>query len=157
MKRDDVPVIQKSVLKTPKRIFKCPLGCDKSYTTQSHLKRHLALIHSDNEPKIVSNIIKEKTTVEKINCIFCKLTFSWREAFLNHIKHAHNQRKYFKCEFCEPNELFGEKEFFVQHLKAVHDADHACRHAECDKAFFHSNGLQNHLRKEHNEESVISL
>ena len=150
-----MPVVQKTILKTPKRNFKCT-SCDSSYTTQSHLKRHLALMHSsnDNTNGITKIGSAGNTAMEKINCIFCKLTFSWREAFLNHIKHAHDQRKYFQCEFCD--ELFGEKECFVEHLQSVHDADQVCH--MCDRAFFHPIGLQNHMRKEHNEESsVISL
>ena len=122
--------------------------------TQSHLKRHRGLMHNDDTTDNTNGITKIGRNIkEKISCIFCKLTFSWREAFLNHIKHAHAQRKYFQCEFCD--ELFGEKEIFVDHLQSVHDADQVCNH--CDKAFFHPIGLQNHMRKEHNEESVISL
>lgn len=116
------------------RPFECTYaGCNKKYTRQFHLTRHMKKSHESN-----------KDQVKSFKCVHdnCDKVFSCENALYKHMKYSHEKRK-FQCEHCP-------KAFVKhQHLK-VHSFEHTkvlpypCPEPGCDKAFLLPSKLRAH-------------
>uniref|UniRef100_A0A224YZB9 General transcription factor IIIA n=1 Tax=Rhipicephalus zambeziensis TaxID=60191 RepID=A0A224YZB9_9ACAR len=116
------------------RPFECTYtGCDKKYTRQFHLTRHIKKSHES-----------DKDQVKSFKCVRdnCDKSFTCENALYKHIKYSHEKRK-FQCEHCP-------KAFIKhQHLK-VHSFEHTkvlpypCPEPGCDKAFLLPSKLKAH-------------
>lgn len=116
------------------RPFECTYtGCNKKYTRQFHLTRHIKKSHESN-----------KDQVKSFKCVRdnCVKSFSCENALYKHMKYSHEKRK-FQCEHCP-------KAFIKhQHLK-VHSFEHTkvlpypCPEPGCDKAFLLPSKLRAH-------------
>ncbi|XP_065288961.2 transcription factor IIIA-like isoform X1 [Dermacentor albipictus] len=116
------------------RPYECTYsGCNKKYTRQFHLTRHMKKSHESNKDKVKS-----------FKCIHdnCEKVFSCENALYKHMKYSHEKR-IFQCEHCP-------KAFVKhQHLK-VHSFEHTkvlpypCPEPGCDKAFLLPSKLRAH-------------
>lgn len=119
------------------RPFKCTYpDCDKRYTRQFHLTRHIKKSHESSKDP----------SSKPFKCMQedCGKLFSDQHALYKHTKYSHEKRK-FKCEHCPKT--------FVrhQHLK-VHAFEHTavlpypCPEPGCPKAFLLPSRLKAHQR-----------
>ncbi|XP_037276929.1 uncharacterized protein LOC119170015 [Rhipicephalus microplus] len=116
------------------RPFECTYtGCNKKYTRQFHLTRHIKKSHES---------IKDQ--VKSFKCVHdnCDKLFTCENALYKHMKYSHEKRK-FQCEHCP-------KAFIKhQHLR-VHSFEHTkvlpypCPEPGCDKAFLLPSKLRAH-------------
>lgn len=86
------------------RHFSCGVdGCLKSYTTPSHLKRHITKVHEKTDKKL------------EIRCKTCNLICSNKYSFKKHFNNKHNIRELqFKCTYCSHG--FKKKRQLSEHM-----------------------------------------
>ena len=66
--------------------FKCT-SCDKSFTENGNLKRHVTTLHG-----------KEKNKHYK--CFQCDKSYAWKGDFVQHVKVVHEEKRYI-CNLCD--------------------------------------------------------
>ena len=109
-----------------KRPFRCGL-CDKSFTEQDNLMKHM-MTHTGQKP---------------YKCEYCSSRFTTRYDCMKHVR-VHTGEKPYHCKQC--GKAFARKENFTVHQK-LHDSkmEHVCR--ICNKAFAVKAYLKVHLRR----------
>jgi RNase P subunit RPR2 len=121
---------------TGDRPFKCDL-CDKSFTRNAHLKRHVQVNHEKAKPNIPSS---------EVSCQICNANFANKYSLKKHVKRVHEVKQY-SCGECD-------KTFHKNHLLRSHMAEHSGSNPrlpfkcdQCEEAFQYPMYLKRHLRK----------
>lgn len=82
--------------------FVCSI-CDADFTTNASLKKHIALIHMEED--------------RKFECDSCKLSFKTKGTLSIH-QRTHTKEKPFKCQKCLS--AFSQKSILQRHMKNIH-------------------------------------
>lgn len=114
--------------------------CDKAYTNNAHLKRHVKTAHL---------LTANNANCEKIPCKFgppCTRQYKTKQKMLlhyqkNHIEHNDIKSFSFKCELCE--ETFRRKALYRMHMYS-HTGNYPYNCEKCDKGFLNQNSLVRH-------------
>ena len=115
---------------TGERPFECA-DCDKTFTRQAHLTRHVQVNHQG-----------KKTPTHQMDCEQCDSTFSSKYSLKKHMNKVHMVKQY-SCTDCE-------RTFHKNHLLKAHQTEHtgalpwAC--SQCDKHFQYEMYLKRHMR-----------
>ncbi|CAB0038673.1 unnamed protein product [Trichogramma brassicae] len=95
----------------PRRPQECEI-CQKSFESQSKLKRHIMAVHDQSKP---------------FQCEICHKSFGHKGNLNKHISLVHDRSKPFECEICHKS--FGHKGNLNKHISLVHDRS---KPFECD-------------------------
>ena len=101
--------------------------CGKCFTNINYLKRHIVLLHQNNE--------------SNFKCDLCKNSYQQKERLAKHVENKHNQinqnvevnTAHLKCDFC--GRLFKNEIFRKKHIKRSHEIQHKFKCSFCDKSF----------------------
>jgi len=118
---------------TGERPFRCD-QCDKDFTRNAHLKRHLQVNHQGIKAISPANF----------QCDKCDSTFANQYSLKKHFKKFHEVKQY-SCELCE-------KSFHKHHLLRSHSVEHTgdsfpLKCNQCGKTFKYAMYLKRHERK----------
>jgi hypothetical protein len=105
------------------------LGCNKSFTTRSHLNRH---IQSEHE-------------VKRFECPTCHIKFTRKEKLKKHTAEFHKGKQYV-CSYPGCNKPFKQESDLQKHIPK-HSTIHFC--ADCGDSFLEIKGLQDHIKNMH--------
>ena len=89
------------------RPFKCS-ACEKTFKLKNYLKRHFSSVHENKRPH---------------KCIICKKTFKENNHLKRHFSSVHEKKKPHRCELCNLN--FGFKFNLKAHIIRVHEGDNS--------------------------------
>lgn len=154
----------------PNELFVCPhLDCDKSYTTNSSLKRHIIATHK--EKKYICSCGKQfafnyrykqhyqthtesskikvpKKQVPKKECALCQKGFKSKKQRDTHIDRKHNFTKTFECSFAECKESYTSRSSLNLHFLRKHrEAKFVCADLDCDKKYSMECDLNQHCAR----------
>ncbi|KAK2582816.1 hypothetical protein KPH14_008903 [Odynerus spinipes] len=117
-------------------------------------ENHLAAEESDASTTMnesLSNIRKEKTVIEPLQCLLCALTFTSKRTLALHLAGAHGDMYLILCERC--GRLFNKKCIFNRHF--IHcgcvKLPFSCK--QCNKTYRHKSSLLHHLKIVHQIEN----
>lgn len=115
--------------------FKCKYeGCDKEYSNDSHLRRHIRTSH-EMKPEIGAVVCRDPK---------CGQEFTNISNMHRHFKQQHYLNHYFPCTECD--EHFRRKFRLKEHLIKVHSiGDHKYVCATCEKGFFNRPSYAKHI------------
>lgn len=116
------------------RPFECSYtGCDKKYTRQFHLTRHIKKSHE-----------RSKDQVKSFKCgrDNCNKVFTCENALYKHMKYSHEKRK-FQCEHC-PRAFIKHQHLTVHSFEHTKVLPYPCPEPGCDKAFLLPSKLRAH-------------
>lgn len=159
------------------RPFACNVdGCNKTFTSTNHLKRHKKLTHEKCEELtcIECNMVlnnkyalkkhqnrKHNRTEYPFYCIVCSQGFLWNKHLQKHLKYVHKGEPIFKCEICDLS--FVQKYEYNRH-KVYHKREacprpkkiHMCK--ICNKNFSTGSNLNEHLKihRDNEEKDLFS-
>ena len=89
------------------RPFKCS-ACEKTFKLKNYLKRHFSSVHENKRPH---------------KCTICKKTFKENNHLKRHFSSVHEKKKPHRCELCNLN--FGFKFNLKAHVVRVHEGDNS--------------------------------
>nr|XP_049695728.1 zinc finger protein 43-like [Helicoverpa armigera] len=145
---------------TEKDVIKCHL-CEKVYTNNRNLKRHVEMFHGEKGefrcdicPKVYTSnqsLRRHARTrhstdnQEQLTCNFCMKVIIGRENFESHIQFHHQEleveiKKEFACETC--GESFLEEPYLRQHVKTEHSFKTFYKY--CKKSLLKQYKVDNH-------------
>ncbi|XP_055380610.1 zinc finger protein 271-like [Condylostylus longicornis] len=136
----------------------CP-HCDKSYSTKSRLKDHIAS-HLGLNPcfkcEQCGACLKSKSTLKShmrihtgerpFKCNLCSKTFRARPGLINHMI-VHTGKKNFPCSFC--GKLFQTRDHKERH-EIIHTGERPFQCEECGDRFQTSSSLTEHNKRHRN-------
>ena len=99
--------------------YKCD-SCDKSFSSEGHLKRHVNTNHEQKKDLIQLHTTNESQK-EDYNCESCSKSFKNKYRLKNHIHTVHEGHKDFKCESC--SKLFSHAHRLKGHIKKIHEGN----------------------------------
>ena len=142
--------------------FECK-ECDKKFSVNSKLKRHINSVHlkiKDNiceyencDYKFSENFhLKEHIervhlNIKNFKCKECDFTFYANGDLQQHIKQVHLKIKDFQCEYCDFK--CSSKGNLNQHIKMVHDKIKDFQCEDCDYKCSGKNTLKKHINSVH--------
>lgn len=118
------------------KLFKCPYeDCGKSYTNQSHLKRHKIIAH-----------IGEVDESNQVVCTIddCNGTFANKYSLKKHINRKHTNHP-FKCEICD--EEFQRKSHLSAHKVSQHAFATPYKCEQCGDTFVNLHLFNKHCSR----------
>ena len=117
------------------QMYRCDApGCDKAYTSASHLKRHQRS-HSMEKPHI---------------CSKCGRPF-FHAHHLQYHERTHSGENPYVCTHPGCTKTYSQPGDFYRHLrKHTGQTPYACTFEDCTKTFIRGRDLENHRRKIHN-------
>nr|CAD7262716.1 unnamed protein product [Timema shepardi] len=145
-----------------KKLFECKVdGCDKSYTKNAHLKRHVFNRHDEHSFKSVficpeldcqrhmssdSNLRKHYNNVHRklFSCTYCNNTFPKRRQLSAHI-FSHTGVPPFRCDRCD---IGCASEYELKRHQRGHKT-HTCTVTGCNLTFDLWTQLRKHAKLEH--------
>ena len=109
----------------------CP-ECDRVFTFQSELKRHVEVVH---------------LKVKRHKCEHCSKGFSQKCMLEDHVNAVHLKKREHQCQDC--GNSFARLSQLNRHVSAVHllEKQHEC--PECDKSFARRDRLKSHVMAVH--------
>ena len=126
-----------SILHDSLKKYICPqIHCDKSYSRNSSLKKHLDQAH--------------KQIAKKYTCFFenCGKEYFDKTSLRNH-ENCHTGFKPHKCSLCPVEVYFTTKGHLKDHVRSKHNKERlfSCPFEGCGKSFARKTILTVHLRK----------
>lgn len=116
-------------------MFKCD-KCDKIFTANHLLKRHIKFVH-------------DKCNIEYVNCNKCDKKFSTKFTLLHHVKHIHDKIKDFKCDKCEYK--CSSNCDIIKHKKQVHEKIKDFKCNKCEYVCSDNIKLKSHIKRIHDK------
>lgn len=111
--------------------------CEKSFTRQDKLVRHLKEVHD-----VYKLAGQEKA--RSFACPSCNETFSRKETMMRHFQTKH-QKSLYTCSVC--NKEFSRKDSLQRHMNEVHKEEKRFKCPDCPLTFSRKEILEDHLKK----------
>jgi KRAB domain-containing zinc finger protein len=149
--------------------YKCiEEGCEKEYTTNYHLKRHINAVHKKLKPykcieigcdyacgenshlkRHVRHVKIVHKKLKPCECTECDAKFGTNNSLKTHIDTVHKKLKPYECTEC--NAKFGTNGELTKHIKAVHKKlkPFNCTEIGCDYACGDNWHLTKHIDAVH--------
>ena len=134
--------------------------CEKSFTSESNLQKHIYTIHMGRRDfvcttcgksfvvkALLEHHVKFFHEGEKLDCKLCDKKFNFATSLKQHIFVAHEDHPDHKCKVC--GKIFYYKEELQNHILTAHEGrrDHKCE--TCGKSFIQKIALKNHVNVVH--------
>ncbi len=128
--------------------------CDKSFTNNFTLNRHMKNIHKLCDKSFAErcratseNKKDHNKNVKTFPCTLCDKSFARKENLRGHISVVHDKIKPFCCTLCDKS--FAEKKTLTRHIDAIHHKLKPFSCTLCDKSFIAKSDLNRHVGTVH--------